>query len=145
MTPEDIKAARAVIEAATPGPWYVNESETCEVIRDGDTIADCCGTYAADKLNRDARFIAAARAGWPQALDAYEARGKLMEICSHKCDKLQADVLNATADVARLEKQNAKLRAVAEAAEEVVTNSYCQDVRSAQHFWDTLKSWRGEK
>lgn len=51
MTPEEIAADRAVIDAATDGP----------------------GQWTAPGYEVWAAFIAAARTGWPRALDALEA------------------------------------------------------------------------
>lgn len=66
MTTEE---ARKICEAATEGPWFAEE-----VDRDGLTWVDD-GRTGDDKLfpfkceTSDAQFIAAARTGWPEALD----------------------------------------------------------------------------
>ncbi len=57
----DFAADRKLCEAATPGPWKI----------DGDVPTVVCGKdvmFSADDKD-DAKFIAAAREGWPAALD----------------------------------------------------------------------------
>lgn len=76
MTPDDIAADRAVIDAATDAPW---RSATLDV---EDGYAERVGIYqgttpvllsTSGVALADAAFIAAARTGWPRALDALEA------------------------------------------------------------------------
>jgi hypothetical protein len=73
MTPEQIAEAREIISAATPGPWDAenNGREIWDVSVKGSfpiVADDCCGN--------DAKFIAAARTGWPEALSSLEAAYK---------------------------------------------------------------------
>jgi hypothetical protein len=86
VTADDIKAARALCEAATPGPWHHRNEPISPTAGypwiagpfDEDTAGECtivewneCGELA----NADAAFIAAARTLLPAALDALvEAR-----------------------------------------------------------------------
>lgn len=65
MTPADIAKARAVCEAATPGPWQQHPDYPVTV-DDGRNMAFDCDT------EEDAAFIAAARTHLPAALDALE-------------------------------------------------------------------------
>jgi len=67
MTPEEIAADRAVIDAATDGPWWIEQTPD----RQSAVVAGAWVTL--DWGDPDATFIAAARTGWPRALDALEA------------------------------------------------------------------------
>lgn len=122
MTPEKIKKARAIIDAATSGPWehdwenagvevpYPNRKEI--VIRGED-----------DNYNSNLEFIAAARIGWPRALDEIE---RLQEIFSHRLENL--------------ENENKKLRIVAKEAAKYVMDSgsrvdVCKALQKSQRYW----------
>lgn len=87
MTPEEIADARRLCEVATPGPWrssrrgnqrigdrLVGASEIVAIQRpwNPSAIVPDCPTTARFE-DPDADFIAAARTGWPRALDALEA------------------------------------------------------------------------
>jgi hypothetical protein len=64
VTDAEIKAALAICEAATPGPYELGEAGACNVVRfDGDDITGVA--FVPDKHN--ASFFAAAREGWPRA------------------------------------------------------------------------------
>jgi len=97
MTPDDIAKARAIIAAATPGPWDTISGSTVRAVNveadlavpifDGRAPIDwhkkknithsvLCRAYA-DEVN-NATFIAAARTGWPAALDEIERLHKLL-------------------------------------------------------------------
>ncbi len=67
MTPDEIAADRAVIDAATDGPWWIEQTPD----RQSAVVAGAWVTL--DWGDPDAAFIAAARTGWPRALDALEA------------------------------------------------------------------------
>lgn len=67
MTPDEIAADRAVIDAATGGEWSAYGYEVRADFPDGD---GCRVAGYVEEL--DAAFIAAARTGWPRALDALE-------------------------------------------------------------------------
>ena len=54
---------RAIIEAATPGPWYVNNC--------GDNKCWCRTAYSLTNKD-DAEFIVAARNEWPKDLERVE-------------------------------------------------------------------------
>lgn len=86
MTPERIAELRAIIDAATPGPWDFDTS--------GVTLPD--GTYlawgemyevpeynmrflSARFKETDANFVAAARTALPEALDAIQRVRELAE------------------------------------------------------------------
>ena len=81
MTPEEIAADRAVIDAATEGPWTVFVDDNSE--HDGQVGGGVWPYVEApdgrrvneshDRSWHDMEFIAAARTGWPRALDALEA------------------------------------------------------------------------
>lgn len=78
MTPDEIAADRAVIDAATGGDWQVlvGASWAGEVVvatSDGHPIAVVSTAPADPGAIADATAIAAARTGWPRALDALEA------------------------------------------------------------------------
>jgi hypothetical protein len=67
MTPDEIAADRAVIDAATDGPWWIEQTPD----RQSAVVAGAWVTL--DWGDPDAAFITAARTGWPRALDALEA------------------------------------------------------------------------
>lgn len=68
MTPDETKAARALCEAATRGPWIVErDADACEAVHGAGGVITCIVEDPRDKA--DAAFIAAARTGWPAALD----------------------------------------------------------------------------
>ena len=116
MTPDDIAADRAVIDAAIggPGPWTAPGYEVW------------------------ASFIAAARTGWPRALDALEAAWAEAELAritvaedaglrimnlAAEVERLRAalalqaeSVENAGAEVARLREREARVRALCDDA-----------------------------
>lgn len=83
MTPAELAAARAVCEAATPGQWsdepeawpvrnrWLEERPGRGVVSNGTQFA--LGVAVAVAVtDADAAFIAAARTGWPAALDEVE-------------------------------------------------------------------------
>lgn len=78
ISPDEIAADRAVIDAATGGDWQVlvGASWAGEVVvatSDGHPIAVVSTAPADPGAIADATAIAAARTGWPRALDALEA------------------------------------------------------------------------
>jgi len=86
MTPERIAELRALTEKATPGPWTLSgkphpplggEEWTCEpgVWREGSDYDD----YGSHPDEDDAAFIVAARTALPEALDAIERVGRLLD------------------------------------------------------------------
>lgn len=64
MTDDEIARARAIIAAATDGPWETTGAAGQTVLSRGMVIAD--------SQPHNARLIAAARTGWPAALDEIE-------------------------------------------------------------------------
>lgn len=66
----DVKALRAICDAASPGPWEASDTNAIET-EDGCLIG-YCGGAADDGLKADAAFIAAARTALPAALDELE-------------------------------------------------------------------------
>lgn len=80
---DDIKAARALCDAATPGPW---------IEQLGFPLSHIVGVTCDEALEvRDAEFIAAARTLLPAALDALEsARRERDEALADKVRSLAA-------------------------------------------------------
>lgn len=80
MTPLDVEAARALIAAATPGPWatgcWHDDNAVGSVVPGIGMIAPCGD---GEQAHADAAFIAAARDGWPAALDALEEAVAVLE------------------------------------------------------------------
>jgi uncharacterized coiled-coil protein SlyX len=122
-TPAEQASERAIIEAATPGPWQsVHKTDyTANGYGDcghSDLIGPATGTYrgmirigVATFTNADCDFIAAARTGWPKALDERDAAiARLAE-----CERGEAeanDIIETYVDeVKGHELQAAQLRA----------------------------------
>lgn len=103
MTPDEIAADRAVIDAATGGEWSTYGYEVRADFPDGD------GCRVAGYVEEfDAAFIAAARTGWPRALDEVE---RLQEYVS----RARAAFLTATdIYIARAESAEAQVTALRE-------------------------------
>lgn len=101
MTPEQIAKAREIIAAATPGPWIVDNRDGA-IVQDrednGEAIVDAVTGLRLLKTN--GRFIAAARTGWSESLDAVEL--------------LQMNANAHIVHLMRLESENNKLRAEVE-------------------------------
>lgn len=98
MTDDEIKAARALCEAATPGPWaFMNEAYPWVAGAVDEDIA-CPSTViefneCGEQAHSDARFIAAARTLLPAALDALEqARRERDEARAHAAERGAAQV-----------------------------------------------------
>jgi hypothetical protein len=73
-TQRDFKADRAICDAATPGPWVdTSTSEEVGPIRsiseEDHAYSIICQDLEGDDREADRTFIAAAREGWPAALD----------------------------------------------------------------------------
>ena len=113
MTPDEIAADRAVIDAATGGYWQVlvGASWAGEVVvatSDGHPIAVVSTAPADPGAIADATAIAAARTGWPRALDEVE---RLQEYVR----KARAAFLTATdIYIARAESAEAQVAALRE-------------------------------
>jgi len=96
MTNAEIEADRAIIAAASPGPWHTvdapwGDGTWVTTGRSGDPhaghfVADCDELFddeenASIPVLENASFIAAARTRWPAALDEVEGlRGLLREM-----------------------------------------------------------------
>ncbi len=74
MTPAELAADRAIIEAATPGPWAIAPWEEAGWQIDAPGVDDCIveAGHGREGSICDAEFIAAARTRWPAALDEIE-------------------------------------------------------------------------
>jgi len=91
LTAAEIAEARELIAKATKGPWETFDPEDYhgriqvfgQTTRDGGKtstpiISDGC-------FAPDAAFIAAARTGWPAALDALEEAGRALDRANERC------------------------------------------------------------
>jgi hypothetical protein len=79
MTPEEIAKARELAAKATPWPWYARFGVEGLAGLDGPTLREVDGYTCFTE--EDAAFIAAARPGWPAALDALEkAQARIAEL-----------------------------------------------------------------
>lgn len=138
MTNEDLKKARGIIDAATPGPWkpdrdlegiFSNYDGKCHVpVGSSDNCG--CGESFVCIDEPDEIFICAARTGWPEALDEVERLRKVNE-----------EIFAVTPSEAELYSEIAKLRAVAEAAGEFL-NSDGYDNDKNRRMWVAYKIWR---
>jgi uncharacterized small protein (DUF1192 family) len=81
-TPAEQASERAIIEAATPGPWEVDATKALGAygVYHGlstDRPSRVCSMLPCelprDRRDANAAFIAAARTGWPKALDERDA------------------------------------------------------------------------
>ena len=96
-SPLSIPEARAVIEAATPGPWraLLNSHGMTGVHSDGTgsnvkiyhvTLADEAHPDTHARQRADATCIAAARTGWPAALDEIDRLRAELRTCERQVD-----------------------------------------------------------
>ena len=96
-TPEEIERDKRIIAAATRPPWHkrnkvgyvYSDPEGCVVATCGDFHDKELVPFNAERWNADADFIAAARTGWPKALEAIEARDKKIERLKAENERLQ--------------------------------------------------------
>jgi len=128
----DPKEVLEICGRATPGPWKVVEGKSFGVQSENKNIASCFRT-------ENEQFIALARTAMPELaqrvikLEAENARLRetvvewnevgeaIMDaVVGRKAPLSDSDVIG---EVARLRYENAKLRAVAEAAEKATTNA----------------------
>jgi hypothetical protein len=81
-TPVEQASERAIIEAATPGPWEVDATKGLGAYgvyhglstdRPSRVCSMLPGELPRDRRDANAAFIAAARTGWPKALDERDA------------------------------------------------------------------------
>lgn len=97
MDAEQIKAAREIISAATPGPWtYLRAPEYGIVVNPGPW------DMRLHLPSHDAEFISAARAGWPEALGCYEAAEQHNKILRQQSDILGIEIQKLRAENGRL-------------------------------------------
>lgn len=97
MTPFDVRAARALCDAATKGPWYASVAPIDERVSDIDYVVETddlliSGVYSGgphdDLLAQpDAEFIAAARTLLPAALDEIERLRAALAAERKACDE----------------------------------------------------------
>lgn len=106
MNPEEIKKAREIMDAATPGPWFTDTDENAFGVRCGagdeyDFICetDICGGRP-EKATANAVMISAARTGWPEALDKWQEWEQTAHTLSEEisCLNMKIDNLRAVAD-----------------------------------------------
>jgi hypothetical protein len=114
MTPAEQASERAIIEAATPGPWQsVHKTDyTANGYGDcghSDLIGPATGTYrgmirigVATFTNADCDFIAAARTGWPKALDERDAAIARLAECERERDQARRDCDDLHNELGRL-------------------------------------------
>ena len=117
ISPDEIAADRAVIDAATGGDWQVlvGASWAGEVVvatSDGHPIAVVSTAPADPGAIADATAIAAARTGWPRALAALEAAWAEVERLRASLALQSESVENAAAEVARLREREARVEAL---------------------------------
>jgi hypothetical protein len=102
-TPAEQASERAIIEAATPGPWEVDATKALGAygVYHGlstDRPSRVCSMLPCelprDRRDANAAFIAAARTGWPKALDERDAaiaRAERAEAACQLLARLAAD------------------------------------------------------
>lgn len=90
FTPTRIAVDRAVIEAATPGPWW-NESGVVHAKGPQWTPENHSCVHPLNGEWEDAEFAAAARTGWPAALDEIE---RLQKRLDNACDSCACEIAN---------------------------------------------------
>lgn len=74
----DLNVDLAICETATPGPWHAHNAG----LGKGHTYASfdgVLGLIAEDSRIEDARFIAEAREGWPEAIRRAQAAEEALE------------------------------------------------------------------
>jgi hypothetical protein len=85
MTPDDIKKAREIIDAATPGPWKdISNNRDIDAMVIWSTGPEdalkhnCVPPDGIECTLADSIFICAARTMWPEALDMVEAQQRVI-------------------------------------------------------------------
>lgn len=84
MNKRDLHADLAICNAATPGPWLYDAGDIVSVELDYESV-DLLNPYDGAK---DARFIAAARTGWPHAIERAMAAEAEVERLRGNCQAL---------------------------------------------------------
>jgi len=88
LSPENIKKAREIIAAITHGPWRFSANEHGNFVSGpaGGIIADLTNVDYADNISIiHGKFIAAARTGWPEALDEIQRLQEKLKALDEKC------------------------------------------------------------
>lgn len=120
MTSDEIKRAREIIEAATPGEWWIPGGDGDSVwTKIGEDEGYVASTYTDANAHSDAQFIAAARTGWPAALDEVERLKGQVRLLIELGNSQQSAVLAMAEErdklreqVERLQKHNATCKAM---------------------------------
>jgi hypothetical protein len=99
MTAEEVAQARALIDAAAPGTWEVlGPAPSYWITRVSLGLRRyVCGAFLAEE---DARFVAAARKGWPAALDEVERLEGELRLAEAEAQRLRGLVEALAARVA---------------------------------------------
>lgn len=119
MTPEELAADQAVIEAATEGPWFTEAKATGGGVYSSKvTHCGCSLNIVAKEINADAaqstrnriwnnlEFIREARTRWPVALMEIERLRAIVEAATDM-DRLESDV--DASELARLREEVTRL------------------------------------
>ncbi len=110
MTPDQLSAIRARLDAATPGPWelWYGELDWVSVGIDGDTVAECRThinhQFSGWQNRRHATFIAHAPADLRALLDEVERLTMELHASQAEVVELHADPLPAAAWVREVER-----------------------------------------
>jgi hypothetical protein len=110
-TPAEQASERAIIEAATPGPWEVDATKALgaygvyfglSLDRPSRICSMLPGESPRDRRDADAAFIAAARTGWPKALDERDAAIARLAECERERDQARRDCDDLHNELGRL-------------------------------------------
>jgi hypothetical protein len=102
-TPAERASERAIIEAATPGPWEVDATKGLGAYgvyhglstdRPSRVCSMLPGELPRDRRDANAAFIATARTGWPKALDERDAAIARLAECERERATLRAVIAN---------------------------------------------------
>lgn len=111
MDEAELKRLRALVDAATEGPWWSQEHNDKHG-EDADVMANgCCITSEMNTEN--ARFIAAARTAVPALLDEVERLKAVALAYEDEADRVGGELQRARRDFAE---QRAAAEAIARAA-----------------------------
>jgi hypothetical protein len=100
-TPAEQASERAIIEAATPGPWEVDATKALgaygvyfglSLDRPSRICSMLPGESPRVRRDADAAFIAAARTGWPKALDERDAAIARLAECERERDRMAEEI-----------------------------------------------------
>ena len=119
----DLRADLEICEKATPGPWTPtpgNEFVAQDKYDEDDCRQGICRLLHKPKRKEDSEFIAAARTGWPEAIErAIKAEDKL-EMFENECDmcKNECDMYKNECDMCKNDKETLALETIAALREE---------------------------